>query len=351
MKLVIDDKIPYIRAAAEKIADEVVYLKGSEINRHDILEADALIIRTRTKCDESLLKGSKVRFIATATIGYDHIDTKYLNKAGIKWSNCPGCNATSVGQYLRSCLLLLKKEKGYSLNQLTVGIIGAGHVGMAVKSALEPMGMHILLNDPPKVESAIQNTSEIGSDTYVTLEEIKKCCDVITFHTPLTHDGPYPTYHLADRQFFLGLKKQPVIINTSRGEVIDNSALLEAINNNLVRETIIDTWENEPDISRELLNKVYIGTPHIAGYSADGKANASRMAINAVCRFFGLTCNIDIVPPQLFPPFSQESAPDSEEVALMLYNPHSDSKRLKLHPEDFENLRGNYPLRREQYDI
>lgn len=349
MKIVIDDKIPYIRTAAEKIADHVVYLKGSEISNQDVMDADALIVRTRTLCNKSLLQDSRVRFIATATIGYDHIDTEYLNQTGIKWSNCPGCNANSVGQYLHSCLLLLKKEKGYCLNQLTVGIIGAGHVGMAVKSALEPLGVRILLNDPPKVESAPQNLS--APDCYVSLEKIKECCDIISFHTPLTYESPYPTYHLADRQFFNSLKKRPIIINTSRGEVIDNSALLEAINSNRVREVIIDTWENEPDINRELLKKVYIGTPHIAGYSADGKANASRMAINAVCRFFNLTCDADITPPQLLPPFDKENAPNAEDVALMLYNPQSDSERLKLHPESFEDLRGNYPLRREQYDV
>ena len=150
MKAVVDDKIPYIQESIEKIADTVVYLPGSEIGAEDVRDADVLIVRTRTRCDRNLLEGSRVQIIATATIGYDHIDTEYLQEAGIKWTNCPGCNATSVAQYIHSCLLLLKRERGFQLNQLTIGIVGVGHVGSAVQKAIAPLGVRILLNDPPR---------------------------------------------------------------------------------------------------------------------------------------------------------------------------------------------------------
>lgn len=348
MKIVIDDKIPYIQEAASLIADEVVYIKGSDIQNDDIRDADALIIRTRTRCDESLLKNSKVKFIATATIGYDHLDTDYLEKAGIQWSNCPGCNAKSVGQYVQASLLLLEKEKGYQLNQLKIGLVGAGHVGTAVQAALSPLGVTVLLNDPPKMQSMAGNKE--NTTTYCSLQDIMEQCDIISFHTPLIRNGQWPTYHLADKKFFANLKQRPVIINTSRGEVVDNTALLEAINEGQIREAIIDTWENEPDINLELLKKTYIGTPHIAGYSADGKANASRMAIEAVCNFFKIKVNISINPPSLTSPFKAGYTPTPKEQALSLYNPHRDSELLKQHPEHFEELRGNYPLRRELYD-
>lgn len=348
MKLVIDDKIPYIREAAKQIANEIIYRKGSEINSDDIRDADALIIRTRTHCNESLLRNSNVKFIATATIGYDHIDTAYLSHAGIAWSNCPGCNATSVGQYLHSCLLLLQKEKGYQLDKMTIGLIGAGHVGTAVKSALSPLGIHTLLYDPPKEREAIKNGE--NSTQYHTLSHLMKYSDIISFHTPLTKTGEFPTFHMADQFFFSRLEKKPLIINTSRGEVIDTTALLDAIRKGLVRDAIIDTWENEPHINEELLRLAYLGTPHIAGYSADGKANASRMAIEAVCRFFHLRTDIQIHPPKLTCPSELKNNTDKEELALRLYNPQNDSNRLKQHPELFERLRENYPLRREYYD-
>ncbi len=345
MKIVVDDKIPFIREAISQISTDVIYKPGIAISPDDIHDADALIIRTRTRCDEALLKGSKVSFIATATIGYDHLDIEYLKRTHITWTNCPGCNANSVGQYIHSCLLLLEKEKGYDLSKTTVGLVGVGHVGHAVIEAIRPLGVQILLNDPPQKE-ALRKAGK-PHECFLKMEELQEKCDIISFHTPLITKGPYPTFHLANKTFFNALKKQPIIINTSRGAVVDNTDVLQALKDGIIRDAIIDTWENEPNINQELLNLIYIGTPHIAGYSADGKANATRMALTALCNHFHLPVTFQIRVPQL--PEEELPAPNLTETerALVLYNPHADSLKLKSHPTMFEELRGNYPLRRE----
>ena len=321
MKIVVDDKIPFIREAISQISTDVIYKPGIAISPDDIHDADALIIRTRTRCDETLLKGSKVSFIATATIGYDHLDIEYLKRAHITWTNCPGCNANSVGQYIHSCLLLLEKEKGYDLSKTTVGLVGVGHVGHAVIEAIRPLGVQILLNDPPQKE-ALRKAGK-PHEFFLKMEELQEKCDIISFHTPLITKGPYPTFHLANKTFFNALKKQPIIINTSRGAVVDNTDVLQALKDGIIRDAIIDTWENEPNINQELLNLIYIGTPHIAGYSADGKANATRMALTALCNHFHLPVTFQIRVPQL----PEEELPESNltetERALVLYNPHT----------------------------
>lgn len=345
MKIVVDDKIPFIREAISQISTDVIYKPGIAISPDDIHDADALIIRTRTRCDEALLKGSKVSFIATATIGYDHLDIEYLKRAHVTWTNCPGCNANSVGQYIHSCLLLLEKEKGYDLSKTTVGLVGVGHVGHAVIEAIRPLGVQILLNDPPQKE-ALRKAGK-PHEFFLKMEELQEKCDIISFHTPLITKGPYPTFHLANKTFFNALKKRPIIINTSRGAAVDNTDVLQALKEGIIRDAIIDTWENEPNINQELLNLIYIGTPHIAGYSADGKANATRMALTALCNHFHLPVTFQIRVPQL--PEEELPAPNLTETerALVLYNPHTDSLKLKSHPTMFEELRGNYPLRRE----
>ena len=344
MKIVVDDKIPFIREAIAQISTDVIYKPGIAISPDDIHDADALIIRTRTRCDETLLKGSKVSFIATATIGYDHLDIEYLKRAHITWTNCPGCNANSVGQYIHSCLLLLEKEKGYNLSKTTVGLVGVGHVGHAVIEAIRPLGVQILLNDPPQKE-ALRKAGK-PHEFFLKMEELQEKCDIISFHTPLITKGPYPTFHLANKTFFNALKKQPIIINTSRGAVVDNTDVLQALKDGIIRDAIIDTWENEPNINQELLNLIYIGTPHIAGYSADGKANATRMSLDALCRFFHIKADYRIAPPQPRNPII--TADSLAEAYLQMYDPRRDSEALKTHPEQFEKLRGDYPLRREK---
>lgn len=336
MKVIVDNKIPYIKEAIESLADEVVYLPGKAFTPEIVKDADALITRTRTRCDRNLLAGSKVKFIGTATIGFDHIDTAYCQEAGITWSNCPGCNAGAVEQYIHSVLLLLQQKKGIALKGACLGIVGVGHVGSRIKQLADRLGMRVLLNDPPRADR--------GEKGFVDLCTLARECDIITFHTPLQRNGKYRTYHLADESFFHLLEKKPYIMNTSRGEVIETEAILHALSAGSISGAVIDVWENEPNINLELLNKVFIGTPHIAGYSADGKANATRMVLESFCRFFGKEMDFSIVPPE------QPHLPyDSDENVrqLQMYNPHVDCEALRAHPEAFEQLRSEYHLRKE----
>ena len=341
MKIVVDDKIPYIRETICQLADEVVFLSGAAITAADVKEADVLVVRTRTHCNQQLLEGSKVQLVVTATIGYDHIDTHWLDKAGICWTNCPGCNSGSVAQYVECSLLLLEQQKKLPLSQSTIGIVGCGHVGSKVKAVAERLGMHVLVCDPPLQKA---NSQQLTANSYVSLDEIERRCDVITFHVPLTREGQYATWHLADKDFFRRLSRVPYIINTSRGEVVDNKALLKALEEGRVRDAVIDVWENEPHPDAALLEKVFIGTPHIAGYSADGKVNADNMVVDAICQQFGLPHPEPIVPPTLPSDIHFTGSP------LDLYNPMDDSRKLKAEPSFFEQLRNNYPLRREKKD-
>ena len=339
MKIVVDDKIPYIRETICQLADEVVFLSGAAITAADVKDADVLVVRTRTRCNRQLLEGSKVKLVVTATIGYDHLDTQWLDVAGIHWTNCPGCNSGSVAQYVECSLLLLEQQKGLVLRQSTIGIVGCGHVGSKVKAVAERLGMRVLVCDPPLQKA---NSQEPTANSYVSLDEIERRCDVITFHVPLTREGQYATWHLADDDFFHRLSRVPYIINTSRGEVVDNKALLSAMEERRVRDAIIDVWENEPHPDSLLLEKVFIGTPHIAGYSADGKVNADNMVIDAICQHFSLPHPGLIAPPKLPADFTYSGSP------LDLYNPMEDSKKLKAASSRFEQLRNNYPLRREK---
>lgn len=323
MKVIIDHKIPYIKEAISRIADEVIFLPGNAFTKEAVKDADALIVRTRTMCNRELLEGSRVKFIATATIGYDHIDTEYCREAGITWTNCPGCNAGSVEQYVHSALLQLKHKKGLDLEKSTLGVVGVGHVGSRVKRMAESLGMRVLLNDPPRADK--------GEQGFVNLETIARECDVITFHTPLNREGKYATYHLGNEDFLFSLERTPYLINSSRGEVVDTASLLAALSAGKVKDVVIDTWEHEPNISRELMSVAFLATPHIAGYSADGKANATRMSLEALCQFFGVETEFTILPPE---------GPSD-------YDPTRDSEWLKASPEKFEWFRGNYPLRRE----
>lgn len=339
MKVIIDNKIPFIQEAISQIADEVIYAPGKDFTPALVKDADALIIRTRTCCNRALLQGSSVRFIATATIGFDHIDTEYCREAGIAWSNAPGCNSASVAQYLMSSLLLLQQIRGKHLQGQTLGIIGVGNVGTKIIQVAQELGMRVLLNDLPRQDKE-------GNANFNSLQTLAEECDILTFHVPLYKEGKYKTLHLADDAFFRSLKRRPVIINTSRGEVIETNALLNALENNLISDAIIDVWENEPDINLTLLNKAFLGTPHIAGYSADGKANATRMSLDALCRFFHLKANYHITPPEPENPVITAATP--AEAYLQMYDPRRDSEALKAHPELFETLRGDYPLRREK---
>ncbi|HYQ57452.1 MAG TPA: 4-phosphoerythronate dehydrogenase, partial [Draconibacterium sp.] len=280
MKIIIDNKIPYIKGALEPFA-EVIYLPGSETTPAVVKDADALITRTRTICNRELLQGSKVKFIATATIGYDHIDTDYCRAAGIEWTNAPGCNAESVNQYIASALFSWSMRKRTDLAGLTIGIIGVGNVGKRIERTCRILGMNVLLNDPPRERME-------GSDHFVSLEKIQKDADIITFHVPLNTAGKDTTFHLVNEDFLQKLGKKPLIVNSCRGEVVDSEAVYNSIESNDITGFVADCWENEPDINLDLLNLCEYGTPHIAGYSKDGKANGTKMSVQAISKFFGL---------------------------------------------------------------
>lgn len=343
LKIVADSKIPYLQGVLEPYA-EMVYLSPEKIDREAVKDADALIIRTRTKCDARLLEGSRVKMIATATIGFDHIDRDYCREAGIVWKNAPGCNASSVGQYVICALSMLLARNGGTLEGKTLGIVGLGNVGQAVEAACAPFGLSILRCDPPRAKRE-------GTDSFVSLDRIAREADVITFHTPLTRTGDHPTFHLADEAFFDALLNKPVIVNSARGEVIDEVAMLKAYQEGKISEMIVDCWEHEPHINPNLMANTYLSTPHIAGYSADGKSNATKMAVANVAEFFGIDVNTGSVCPPGAPDPVIDAAQYPEdtltEILLRTYNPSDDSARLREKPEQFEKQRGDYPLRRE----
>jgi erythronate-4-phosphate dehydrogenase len=353
MKIIIDDKIPYIKGALEPFA-EVIYLPGSKTTHEVVKDADAIITRTRTNCNKKLLVGSSVTFIATATIGFDHIDTAYCDKANIKWTNAPGCNSSSVEQYIASALTVLAAKKGITLSEKTIGIVGVGNVGSKVARIAEIFGMKVLLNDPPR------ERIELFSD-FVELDEILNEADIITLHVPLNLEGIDKTYHMANGSFFLKMKKKPFFINSCRGEVVLTNALKDALKSGQISGAVIDCWENEPDIDTKLLKVIDLGTPHIAGYSKDGKANGTSMSVQAVSRFFGLgidnwQCeNVEL--PEVTE-INLDGTGKSEqqilsEAIIATYDIRKDDLRLRNSVDTFEKQRGDYPIRREfpSFDI
>jgi erythronate-4-phosphate dehydrogenase len=347
IKIVADDKIPFLKGVLEPFAI-VEYDKGNEINKERLKDADALITRTRTKCNKELLEGTRVKFIATATIGFDHIDTNYCNSRGIKWTNAPGCNSGSVKQYIASALVRLSMKHNFDLSEKTIGIIGHGNVGSKIANLANALGMKVLINDPP-----LQRKNQ--SLNFISFEEIKEKADIITFHVPLNKDGLDKTFYMADDTFFKSLKPNCIIINSSRGEVVDNSALKNALINLKLGGAILDVWENEPNIDIELLQLLDYATPHIAGYSADGKANGTAMSVQAISDFFGFGIK-NWFPSNVPAPENEKFTIDcngksgnelTSELILKTYDIKEDDERLRKSVETFEKQRGNYPLRRE----
>ncbi|MCF6177274.1 MAG: 4-phosphoerythronate dehydrogenase [Victivallaceae bacterium] len=349
MKIVVDNKIPFIHGVLEPVA-EVVYLPGGSIVAAEVKDADAIITRTRTKCDAELLTGSAVKFIATATIGFDHIDTRFCKNNNIVWTNAPGCNSASVAQYLAATLLNLAVDHNLSLQDKTLGIIGVGNVGRKVAAVGQALGMRVLLNDPPRAE----REPDIN---FVNLEQILSESDFITTHVPLEKSGSYPTCHLADEKFFKAMKSNAYFINSSRGPVCNNMDLKNALQTNMINGAVLDVWENEPGIDLELLNLVNYGTPHIAGYSADGKANGTAISVNIINEFFNLGLDKwypdDVpLPPQTNIKITC-AGKTCEQIILEAvnysYDIKADWKCLTASPDTFEKQRGDYPLRREPH--
>lgn len=345
MKIVTDDKIPFLKGVLEKYA-EVLYLPGDLISNSHLKNADALITRSITQCNEELLSGTSVKFIATATIGEDHIDKDYCKKNNITWTSAKGCNAAAVEQYFTAALLALTEKYNIELTGKTIGIIGVGNVGKKIQKVSKLLGLNVLLNDPPRERAE-------GSSMFSTLNEIQEKADIISLHIPLYYGGADKTFHLADQTFFNGFKKPTVFINTSRGAVVDSSALKTAIENGAVKNTILDVWEGEPEIDIELLKSVNIATPHIAGYSLEGKANGTSMVVTTVSDFFKLELNN--WKPEIPPKATMlviDSAACSDQVILQkvfeqVYPIYNDDADLREKPDHFEQLRRNYNYRRE----
>ena len=348
MKIVCDNKIPFLRGVLEPYA-EVVYLPGKETTPEVVKDADALITRTRTICSEALLKGSSVKVIATATIGFDHIDTEWCERNGIIWRNAPGCNSWSVKQYIGSVLVRLAQKHGLSLEGMTLGVVGVGNVGSKVARVGRALGMKVLLNDPPRARRE-------GPEGFVSLDEIVAKSDIITLHVPLSREGEDATWHLFDAARIASMRPSQILINSSRGPVVDNPALKQALKSRSILAGVLDVWEGEPDLDRELIELLDITTPHIAGYSADGKANGTAASVRTVSEILGLPL-VDWAPEGIPAPaqsldFSIDAAGKSRqevisEAILHAYDVLSDSDALRAKPELFEKLRGDYPVRRE----
>lgn len=331
LHFVVEANIPYIRGVLEPYGT-VSYLAAGAIDRAAVANADAVIVRTRTRCNEALLSGSRLQLVATATIGTDHIDLPWCAANGIEVVNAPGCNAPAVAQYVMASLATLANRP---LNQYVLGIVGVGHVGKIVERWARKLDMQVLVCDPPRQRAE-------GGNGWSTLAEIAAKCDAITFHTPLNRDGDDRTFHIVDAGFFSSLRRAPIVVNAARGPIVDTPALVEALKDGTVSHAVIDTWEKESDIDAALLALADIATPHIAGYSAEGKMRATRMVLDAVSRKFGL--------PQLAMP-GEHPLPVADEVTvpgvLASYNPLADTTALRANPAAFEALRNNYPLRHE----
>ncbi len=338
MKIVVDEKIPYLVSALRQMGHIVEELPGDAIDRAALNGAGALFVRTRTICNSQLLNGTDVRFIGTATIGYDHIDIDYCSRAGIEWVSAPGCNADAVLQYVQSSVYSWMQKNNVDAASLTMGIVGVGRIGSRVERWARSVGMNVLLNDPPR-----QAAGETG---FVSLYEIAHRCDIVTFHPTLSSMGPFPSRHLINASFLSKMQRRVLLINASRGAVADNNALLAAIERNNALDVVLDVWENEPNINLRLLKEAYIATPHIAGYSAKGKLNASVMMLEAFTRYTSYQGKLPQIA--LLPPTDNIiEAHSISEALLSIYTPMTDSEKLKNNPDEFELQRNNYSLRRE----
>ena len=347
MKIIADDKIPFLNGVFEDIC-EINYLPGAQITNEVLKDADALITRTRTKCNEKSLQGTTVKMIASATIGFDHIDTKWCEDNNIKWTNAPGCNAESVKQYIASVFGMLVIEKGWVLKGKKIAVVGVGNVGSRIAKLAEGLGMHVYKVDPPRARTE-------KNEQFYELKEIVGDMDIVTFHTPLNKEGEDKTYHLCNDELLSMMKETTLVVNSSRGEVIDGNALNKALAEEEIAAAVLDVWEKEPEIDKELMNMVWISTPHIAGYSLDGKANGTMMSVQAISREFNLGLD-DWEPNNI--PLPKNNIIDidctylSDEQVLanafvQTYAIKEDDIRLRMKTNEFEKQRGNYPIRRE----
>ena len=354
VKIIADANIPFVKDCFSSIG-EVEVVGGREMTPGVIGDADVLVVRSVTRVDSDLLADSGVRFVGTATIGFEHIDIEYLARNNIGFASAPGSNANSVAEYVVAAMLNVAQRHKFQLEGKSIGIVGVGNVGSRVEKKARALGMKVYLNDPP-----LQR--ETGDTKYLPLEELFGC-DFITLHTPLTFEGIDKTFHLADEKFFKLLKAGCIFFNTSRGRVVDTGALKAAKESGRIKAIVLDVWENEPNIDTELLEMVEIGTPHISGYSLDGKVAGMIMIYKAVCEYFGFKTKFDIesfLPEPVVPELDiNPNSGDEQEVLLgaveKIYDIREDDRQLReilerraeKRGEFFVSLRKNYPVRRE----
>jgi len=353
MNIIADKEIPFINSFFDGF-DNFILLDSEEISCQTLADADVLIVRTVTKVNQELLQGTPVKFVATATSGHDHIDIDYLKDNGISFVNASGCNSRSVAEYVLSSLFVLADKMQFHLEQKSLGIIGFGNVGSTIYRFTTQLGMKCFIYDPPRQEN--DNSIEFSK-----LEDIQKA-DIITLHVPLIDNGPYPTSNLLDSDFFSRLKSDVILINTSRGGVVDENALSRFIDLNPSSMVVLDVWKNEPEINMELLKKVYISTPHIAGYSLDAKLKGTRIIFKQICEAIGksykksdmiglpkggmshinlIDCDNEIDAIKIAVLSSYDVSIDSV-VLKELQNINADNRG-----NYFLDKRKNYPLRRE----
>lgn len=331
MKVIIDSAIPFIHGVLEPYS-EVVYCSGTAINSDVVRDADALVVRTRTHCNRELLEGSAVRFIATATIGRDHIDEAYCKSAGIEVASAAGCNARGVLQWVAATLKHIVKQEGKTPSDYTLGVVGVGNVGKLVVEHARHWGFRVLMCDPPRYERE-------GGD-FLPLEDVARQADILTLHTPLDDT----THHLVNTKLLSMMPHDAIIINASRGGVVDNMAVA-----NSSHRYAFDVWESEPHIDPKTLQQALLATPHIAGYSQQGKANATAMSINALARHFNLPLTewrpTEVLPttPRLL---SWEELCETIDKYCSI---EEETRALKRNPELFESLRNNYTYREEYF--
>ncbi len=339
IKVICDENITYAEEAFSGLGN-LVLLPGRKIKNTHLLDADILIVRSVTNVNEELLKNSSVKFVGTATIGTDHLDKKYLEDSGIKYASAPGCNSFAVAEWVITSILFLINR--FNLSPKTATVIGHGNIGSKVAPLITSLGIDVKIVDPPKAE--LENINN-----FYLLDEVLNS-DIITFHTPMIKNGKYPTYHLMNIERLSSLKNDTILINTSRGAVVDNSALLDILDKTKLF-TAFDVWENEPNINLELLEKINIATPHIAGYSLEGKVNGTKMIYDELYSYLSIENKWKPSLPEidncLIKSRSQNYYQFLFDLTKELYPIKNDDSALRKHPLQFDDLRKNYNARRE----
>lgn len=348
MKILVDENMPYARELFSRLG-EVKAVPGRPIPVAELAGADALMVRSVTKVNETLLANQSIKFVGTATAGTDHVDQAWLAQAGIGFSAAPGCNAIAVVEYVFSSLLYLAERDGFTLTDRKVGIVGVGNVGGRLQKRLEALGVRTLLCDPPRADNGDEGD-------FRTLDELVQEADILTFHTPLFKDGPYKSLHLADDALIRRLKPGAILINACRGPVVDNAALLKCLEAGQDLSVVLDVWEPEPDLNLALLDKVDIGTSHIAGYTLEGKARGTTQVFEAYSKFIGQAQQValdTLLPPPEFGRITLHGKldqPTLKRLVHLVYDVRRDDAPLRKVagiPGEFDKLRKNYLERRE----